>query len=249
MPDIKIIKSIAKDCDLKNERNARVRDSKFNNLKYYGGHIELVKDQIDTVKLQGVVRKKGEVRSFSLQELMTDGLDVYDSLIGEIIVEHGCWLHLYRGAKVEKLVCRYSGSEASINGEAVIEFLGLADGGTASAKHGQIDQVHVGRGGKLHISERVVISQCEVVPNGILRVGYRYSRAQSVPVIHKLKACADSAILFKGDCCIGELEVCCNAKIQRQFCANVCIGKLFEQNRPVTNVTEWLHRHSVDFIS
>lgn len=249
MDKIKIYKAISKDCDLKDERNARVRDSKFNTLRYYGGHIELIKDKIDTVKLQGVARPKNSCHVFTLQDLMNNGLEIYDSDIDKLIAEYECWTHLYNGARINEMVCKYSGCEAAIRGEAVIQSLDLFDGGSMSARHGQIDSAHVGRGGRLFVSERAVISRCEVVPTGLIGVGYRYGRAKSVPFIHHLKLCADSICNIKGDVAIGTLEVFCAAKIKRQFIANVCIGKLFENNHPVSDVQYWLHKHSVDAIA
>ena len=117
-----------------------------------------------------------------------------------------------------------------------------------SARHGQIDNAEVQRGGKLYIAERAVISHCAVSPTGEVRVGYRLGSVQSVPVIHHLTLYADSILNIKGDVAIGELEVRCNAKMQRQFIATVFIGKLIENGHPVSDVTYWLHKHSVDAI-
>ena len=249
MSNIKIIKAIAKDCDLKNERNARIRDSKFNKLVYYDGHIELVNDTIDEVRLCGNIPPKNELKVYSMDDLLYRGLEISNSKIENITMCNDCWLHLGNLARVKDLICTQPLAEASIRGEAHVERLILESGGSMSAHHGQIDIVEIHRGGKLYVAERAVISRCVVSPTGEVRVGYRDGSPQSVPVIHHLKLYADSTLNIKGDVAIGELEVCCNAKIQRQFIATVFIGKLIENCHPVTNVSEWIHKHSADAIA
>ena len=59
MDKIKIIKAITGDYYLKEERNARIRDSKLNKLVYYDGHIELVNDTIDEITLCQLPSPKG----------------------------------------------------------------------------------------------------------------------------------------------------------------------------------------------
>ena len=247
MPNIKIIKAIAKDCNLKDERNARIRDSKFNKLVYYDGHIELINDTIDEITLYG--KNSSNSGIYSVDDLLHRGLEISNSTIKEITMIDDCRLRLGNLARVNNLMCTQPFAEASIHGEAHVGRLILEAEGAMSTRHGQIDNVEVHRGGKLYVAERAVISRCVVSPTGEVRVGYRHGSAQTVPVIHHLKLYDNAILNIKGDVAIGELEVCCNAKVQRQFIATVFIGKLFEDRHPVTNVELWLHKHSVDAIA
>ena len=247
MSNIKIIRVITGDCNLKDERNARIRDSKLNKLVYYDGHIELVNDTIDEITLYG----KGSSNSgiYSMNDLLYRGLEISNSTIKEITMIDDCRLRLGALARVGNLICTQPFADASIHGEAHVGRLILEAKGSMSARHGQIDNVEVHRGGKLYVAERAIISRCVVSPTGEVRVGYRQGSTQSVPIIHHLTLYADSILNIKGDIAIGELEMCCNAKIQRQFIATVFIGKLIEDHHPVTNVSEWIHKHSVDSIA
>ena len=147
MSDIKILKAISHVCDLKDERNARIRDSKFNKLVYYDGHIELVKDQIDEVILKGSVHDD-DLIDLGMNDLLYRGLSISESTIDNIVMENDCWLHLDNNTAVRKLTCRKDYAEASIRGESRVNQLIVENKGSMHAKHGQINDAHVGRGGK-----------------------------------------------------------------------------------------------------
>ena len=234
----KIIKAVAATCNLKDETCARVRDSKFNQLEYYEGEIELVKCKIDHVHTN--TTKFDHECGHSLREIEEHELQIYDSEI-DTLVQDGSEVSLYRGAEISDLCINKSST--NIKGEAHVKHAVVTVRGGLYVAHGYVQKANVW--GWLTTCERGIINFAEIQKGGKFMSGYRYTARVSVPVVHQLLARSGSSVKFRGDCAVGELRIAKDVKVEIQSGSMLFLGRLYIDGKQITkDLTAWIDSHT-----